>query len=63
MEVPITNKEFENWETKIGSVFHKNRIVLVPEVKDKKGAIMNKVIVPHKDDWLIDLKVQIGNEA
>ena len=36
---------------------------MVPEIKDKKGAIINKVIVPHKDDWIVDLRVEIGNEA
>lgn len=34
---------------------------MVPEVVDKKGAILNKELIPHKDDWLIDLKVNIGN--
>jgi hypothetical protein len=37
--------------------------VLVPEIKDKKGAILNKVVVPSKDEWLVDLRVHIGNEA
>jgi hypothetical protein len=63
MESPITNKEFENWETKGASVFTKGNIVLVPEVVDKKGAIINKAMVPNKDDWIVDLKVRIGNDA
>jgi hypothetical protein len=32
MESPITNKEFENFETKKASVFTKNNIILVPEI-------------------------------
>ena len=32
MESPITNKEFENFETMKASVFTKNNIILVPEV-------------------------------
>lgn len=63
MESPITNKEFEYWESKGASIFTKNNIVLVPEVVDKKGAIINKAIVPYHEDWIVDLKVRIGNDA
>ena len=61
METPLTAKEFTNWETKLSSIFVKDNIILVPELSDKKGAIMNKDVVPHKDDWLIDLKFRMGN--
>ena len=41
---------------------NKNNIVLVPEVSNAKGAILNKAIVDHKDDWIVDIKLTIGNE-
>lgn len=42
MEAPITNKEFENWETTGAAVMTKNNIILCPEIVDKKGAIYAK---------------------
>ena len=36
--------------------------MLVPELRDKKGAIINVVPVPSKDDWIVDLKVRIAND-
>jgi len=62
MESPISNKEFENWDTRLTSVMNKNNIVLTPEVQGAKGAILNKAIVKHKHDWIVDVKVTIGNE-
>lgn len=62
MESPISNKEFENWETKLTSIFNKNNIVLVPEINGAKGAILNKAIVGHRDDWIVDVKLTVGNE-
>ena len=32
MESPVTNKEFEYFETKKASVFTTNKIILVPEI-------------------------------
>ena len=49
METPITNKEFDNWQTEGASVFLKNEIVLVPELKDRKGAIWNKLHTAKTD--------------
>lgn len=62
MESPVTNKEFENWETYKSSVYTENTIVLVPEVVGAKGAILNKQMVKYQDDWIVDVKVTIGNE-
>ena len=62
METPITNKEFDNWQTEGASVFLKNEIVLVPELKDRKGAIWNKFHTAKTDEWLIEMRVKIGNE-
>lgn len=43
-------------------MFLKNEIVLVPELKDRKGAIWNKLHTAKTDEWLIEMRVKIGNE-
>jgi len=63
MESPVASKEMDYWETKGSAIFTKNNIVLVPEVSDAKGAILNKMMVPYKDDWIVDVKTTIGNDV
>lgn len=62
MESPITKKEFEYFQTHGTSVMTKNRIILNPEIRDKKGAIWSKYYVSHEKEWIMDLRVTIGNE-
>jgi hypothetical protein len=62
LESPITKKELENWDTKKSAILLKNNIVLSPEIVSAKGAIINKQIVPYSKDWIVDIKVTIGNE-
>ena len=40
----------------------KNNIVLVPEVSDKRGALYNLRPNENRDQWIVDLKVRIGND-
>lgn len=35
---------------------------MVPELKDRKGAIWNKFHTAKTDEWLIEMRVKIGNE-
>lgn len=62
MEPPVTHQEFDNWETKGSAIFTKNQIVLVPEVADRRGAIYQKHKVETKDQWIVDVKMRIGNQ-
>ena len=63
MESPISNKEFEFWDTRLSSIMNKNNIVLVPEISNAKGGIINKASVISRDDWIVDVKLTIGNDA
>ena len=45
IESPITKKEFEYFQTDGVSVFTSNKIILNPEIRDKKGAIWSKYYV------------------
>jgi hypothetical protein len=44
------------------AVMVKNNIVLSPEIVNAKGAIINKEMIPHATDWIVDIKATIGNE-
>ena len=65
LESPFAEADFDRWEQAGSSVFTKNKIVLNPAIKDSKGAIFNKnnVVLGTYHDWIIDLKVNIGNDA
>ena len=39
----------------------RNRTVVVPEAKDKKGMVYNSQANPLKRDWMVDIEVEIGN--
>jgi len=43
-------------------VILRNRTVIVPESRDKKGMVYNSQPNPNKRDWMLDVEVQIGNE-
>lgn len=64
MESPFAEADFERWQQAGSSVFTKNKIILNPAVKDSKGVIYNKnnVVLGKHHDWIVDLKVSIGNE-
>jgi len=62
MESPVSDKEFDNWETHGASIFQKNRIILMPEVADKRGAIFSNKFTKHRDSWIVDIKMRIGND-
>jgi hypothetical protein len=46
-------------------VFTRSKIVLNPAIKESKGALLakNPVILGKHHDWIVDLKLAIGNEA
>jgi hypothetical protein len=63
LESPISSKEMDNWEMYGSCVMTKNNIILSPEIKNAKGAIINKPLVSTFHDWIVDIKMTIGNEA
>jgi hypothetical protein len=62
METPITNKEMDGWHTFGTSIMLKNNIVLSPEIKNAKGAILNMIPNESPDKFLVDVQANIGNE-
>ena len=62
IEPPLTMDQFEHWVTKGSAVLMQNKIMLVPEVPDRRGAIIAKTQVPNGDSWLLDVRLKIGNE-
>lgn len=41
LDFPITKKDFSQWETMGTAVILKNRAVIAPETRDKKGIIFS----------------------
>jgi hypothetical protein len=44
------------------AVILRNRTVIVPESKDKKGMVYNSLPNNLVKDWMVDIEVQIGND-
>lgn len=63
LESPFAEADFGRWQQDGSAVFTKNKIVLNPEIKEAKGAIYNKnnVVLGKHHDWIVDIKVSIGN--
>ena len=64
LEFPITQEELSNWETHGTSILVQNKAIIVPELKDKKGALNSQKFI--SDDaitsWNFDVVLDIGNE-
>ena len=41
---PLTNSTFKHWHPKLTSVFHKNKLVLTPELKNVQGMVINNYV-------------------
>jgi hypothetical protein len=41
LDFPVTKKDFQNWHSAGSAVILRNRTVIVPESKDKKGMVYN----------------------
>lgn len=63
MEFPSLKEYFDQWQTFGTSLILKDRIIIVPEVQDKKGAIQAKAVAPEKckDEFIADVRLNIEN--
>lgn len=63
MEFPSLKEFFDLWQTFGTSLILKDRIIIVPEVQDKKGALQAKTIAPNKckDEFIADIRLNIEN--
>lgn len=63
LEFPSLKEFFHLWQTYGTSLILKDRVVLVPEVKDKKGAIQATKLAPTqcKDEFIADVRFNIEN--
>ena len=58
----MEKKDFENWNTVGAALVHNSKVVLVPEVIDRKGILYSTNPNPYKDSWMLDVEFHIGNE-
>lgn len=63
LEFPSLKEFFNHWQTFGTSLILKDRVVIVPEVQDKKGAIQAKHLAPTqcKDEFIADVRLNIEN--
>lgn len=63
LEFPSLKEFFNHWQTFGSSLILKDRVVIVPEVQDKKGAIQAKHLAPSqcKDEFIADVRLNIEN--
>ena len=48
---PMTEHDFENWNSLGTAVFHQNMAVLVPEIPNAAGMVVTKNTNPKPDHW------------
>ena len=60
---PMTEHDFENWNSLGTGVFHQNFAVLVPEIPNKAGGIVTKSANPKPDHWyaVVDYDIDTSN--
>lgn len=61
LDFPVMKKDFNTWQTVGAAVILRNKTILAPEVKDKKGILYSKLPNPLTKDWMLDVEVNIGN--
>ncbi len=61
LDFPVMRKDFTHWSTMGAAVILKSRLVLTPEIKDRRGIIYSKVPNSLDRHWLLDLEVDLGN--
>lgn len=62
IDFPVSRKDFANWRTAGAAVILRNRTIIAPETRDKKGIVYN--VHPNKlvRDWMLEVEVEIGNK-
>ena len=63
LEFPSLKEYFNHWQTFGTSLILKDRVIIVPEVVDKKGAVQSKQLAPAqcKDEFIADVRLNIEN--
>lgn len=63
LEFPSLKEFFDHWQTFGTSLILKDRVVIVPEAQDRKGAIQAKQLAPTqcKDEFIADVRLNIEN--
>ena len=58
---PMTEHDFENWNSLGTGVFHQNFAVLVPEIPNKAGLMVTKNTNPKPDHWYAILDYDVDS--
>lgn len=44
------------------AVMHKNKVVITPETRDKKGIFYSTIPNPKSEAWMADIELHLGND-
>ena len=47
LDFPLERKDFENWQTIGSALIHQSKVILAPEVVDRKGIFYNTNLNPY----------------
>ena len=62
LDFPTEKKDFENWSTVGSALIHNNKVIMVPEILDRKGILYNNHPNKFVDSWMFDTEIHLGNE-
>jgi len=63
LDFPLMRKDFTHWATVGAAVMLKSKLVLSPEVKDKRGILYSTRPNTLERHWMLDVELDMGNEA
>ena len=58
----MMRSDFDLWDATGSAVFLKNKAVIVPEVKNKKGMIYTKNPNSSKEQWMLDIDLSVRRD-
>jgi hypothetical protein len=61
LDFPLMRKDFTHWATVGAAVMLKSRLVLSPEVKDKRGILYSSKPNALERHWMLDVDLEMGN--
>jgi len=58
---PLTDKDYQNWESEGTAVLHKSKAIIVPETEGSKGMIFTTTPNPSAKAWNAQIDFDFGN--
>ena len=59
---PLVEKDYDNWNTMGSALFLRDKALLTPTVKDRRGLMYTTKPNPKPNHWLVHVDFKIGNK-